>query len=175
MANSNMAPNMAPNVANKNLEIIKSDKTSYGFTLRKTSFKQGTPNIEMYEEYLKKVSNLGCIVVHKVYEYTSGLHVHGVITVPKKLNKNRFRIRGWNMRLDELYDELGWIQYTMKDQPDTEEQVPPEHDIAPLRKKIFTIYSINGVSQIQEKGSQQEAANADEQKGTRQSENLCQA
>lgn len=129
-----LAPTFAPS-----LEVIKSDKISYGFTLRKVSFRQGAPTKEMYELYLTNLKKLGIEINHVCYEMTSGLHCHGVLTKPKKVKNERFRVRGWSMRLEELYDNLGWMSYITKDQPNEVDDIPPEHDIDPasLTKKLF--------------------------------------
>lgn len=88
----------------------------YGFTLRKTSHPENIQQID-YEHHMQRFVEKGlCIVVSMCFENTAGLHAHGIIEVSKALDLRRFRIRGWKMYLEEIYDQLGWLMYTIKDQ-----------------------------------------------------------
>lgn len=123
------------------MEITKSDRRLYGFTLRKVSNTAQT-TIATYEDRLAKIRANGIEVRSHSYEYEHGLHCHGIFVVPKSYKLERFRVRGWKMHLTEIYDELGWNIYMMKAPHNTEDdqvtQVPINEDVNPTKtKKIF--------------------------------------
>lgn len=92
-------------------EINQSNITSFAFTLRKTKLPVSKDD---YVDRLHKIEKLGLSISDYVYEDEGGLHVHGVIEIPKDFNTVRLRMRGWRIQLDELYDMVGWITYMTK-------------------------------------------------------------
>lgn len=123
------------------LFIGRSFMTSYAFTLRKTSTKKGQPTQQDYQVH---IDNL-CLTTKSlkkevVFERTGGLHMHGVLEIPKTVNMYKFRVRGWKMHLEEIWDFDGWKRYMAKEQilkfyeDDLSEQ---EHPVHRLRRSLF--------------------------------------
>lgn len=122
-------------------EIIISVTTPYSFTLRKTT----DPNESSMDDYktkLAKFSNMGISITDHVYEnniVNNGIHCHGVMQIPKKFNMNRFRTRGWHIKLDEIYDRPGWDAYMAKQQIlEQNETDTPTDDFKMPTKSLFT-------------------------------------
>jgi len=68
--------------------------------------------------------------------------MHGVILIPRNLSLTRFRVRGWSIRLEEIYDIQGWRRYISKDisQDDDDEditQTPSEERFEIPKIKLF--------------------------------------
>lgn len=94
------------------MEIEKSKIRSYGFTLRKTTLKN--VNREAYINHCNRLPwELYCDIV---FEMEAGLHCHGVAYINKAIDTKRFRFRGWNLKLEELYDPIQWTIYCNKHQ-----------------------------------------------------------
>jgi len=119
------------------LDLKTANERNYAFTFRRTTLKYNT--VETYLRQIKYFESLGCKVDNKVFEKTAGLHMHGIIRVPINLSLMRFRVRGWSIKLEELYDLDGWIKYINKDQVIDDEYIDPPDDpdfIMP-NKKLF--------------------------------------
>lgn len=123
------------------MELLKASVRTYGFTLRKTKLPAAQ---EDYIKHLARLSTIpGCNVESYVFEYEAGLHSHGIITIPAKTDFKRFRFRGWNIQLEELWDPQQWVIYMNKHQHDTlsdELDAEPDYetfDIQKLRKNTF--------------------------------------
>lgn len=112
----------------------------YGFTLRRVKLNKDVTK-ELYFDHLVKIFGQYCFFSDLVYENTSGLHCHGIVKIHKNHALHRFRIRGWSLRLDELYDKAGWIRYINKDQLDTDSDdgsdYEPNGDFKMPNKKLF--------------------------------------
>jgi len=118
------------------MEFEKSKIRSYGFTLRKTSLKNVTR--EAYEAHCNRLPwELYCDIV---YEMEGGLHCHGVAYINSAIDKKRFNMRGWHVKLEELYDPIQWQIYCNKHQdaptPDMIDSPPDqqEFEIRDLKK-----------------------------------------
>jgi len=93
---------------------------------------------------LAKIEELGCSITDHVYESTAGLHVHGIIQIPKTCKNyvhRRLRVRGWRIQLDEIYNYAGWLAYITKECNLVQHQmldalVHQENVVIPL-KKLF--------------------------------------
>jgi len=77
-----------------------------------------------------------------VFEKTSGLHMHGIILIPRNLSLTRFRVRGWSIKLEEIYDVEGWLRYLYKDISQDEDdedltQTPSEEHFEIPKIKLF--------------------------------------
>lgn len=124
------------------LEIIQADAISYAFTLRRTTNPKYV-NQDTYLTYFKSYFEPNNIFIENHYfETTHGLHVHGTILVPRAFKLKKLRVRGWNIKLVEVFDHISWNNYIRKDQPpeseDDDTPVPPEHDICTPLRKLFT-------------------------------------
>lgn len=123
------------------LQITKSDTRLYAITVRKTS-KPETVSAVHYETYLQNLhENLNVTIYEYVYEHEAGLHIHGIIEIPRGLNLNRFRTRGYRVHLEELYNRAGWLRYINKhvlpedDQDDGSDPDPENNKV--IKKNLF--------------------------------------
>lgn len=99
-----------------NIKYTIAYQRQYAFTLRRTNLKKGVTQGD-YLDHFSRFHNVK--LIDYVFEETSGLHMHGIIEIPVGLlmqQARQLRIRGWKLHLEELYDELGWKCYYMKDQ-----------------------------------------------------------
>jgi len=91
-------------------------KRQFAFTLRRTNLKKGVCEDD-YTLHIYKFENHGCKLIDYSFEKTAGLHMHGILEIPLQFDyQKRMRIRGWNMKIVELFDSDGWKQYYLKDQ-----------------------------------------------------------
>jgi len=75
-----------------------------------------------------------------VFEKTSGLHMHGIILIPRNLSLTRFRVRGWSIKLEEIYDVEGWLRYLYKDiSQDEDDEILLKH----LQRSILRYLKLN--------------------------------
>jgi len=114
--------------------IEHSDNQSWAFTLRKTKLKIGPVQAD-YEDHMENLcSKLECVITDKCFEYQGGIHMHGIIQIPKGSNMKQFRVRGWRMHLVELYDKAGWQRYMAK------EAILKDHEVdvsSIIRESLF--------------------------------------
>lgn len=99
------------------IELTESSVRQYAFTLRRTNLKKGV-TVQQYMDHVLKWQFQGkCKLVAGCFEHTAGLHMHGILEIPKAYNKKKFfRVRGWNIKLEEIYDLEGWKYYMLKEQ-----------------------------------------------------------
>lgn len=97
-------------------EYITSSSRQWAFTCRRTT----SPAIVTREQYVNHLQTLtdkmSCKIIDFVFETTGGLHMHGIIEIPKAIDPIRFRVRGWHWYMEELYNEDGWRYYMLKEQ-----------------------------------------------------------
>lgn len=128
---------------NELLEVIPSKATSYAFTLRKTSTKRGQPTQEDYKSHVTKLCRpTDSMVREYVFEKTGGLHMHGILEIPKSVHMYRFRVRGWKLHLEEIWSLKGWKEYMSKEQniayhEDEESELQEDHPIYHLKRSLF--------------------------------------
>lgn len=112
----------------------------YGITMRKVT-DPGKNTIDIYEkqmEYFTKILN--CTFKNVSYERTAGLHMHAFVEIPRDVSLLRFRVRGWSIKLEEIYDAMGWLEYIMKDQPFEQQdltETPKDEVFIPPKKRLF--------------------------------------
>lgn len=98
------------------MEIVEALSRQYAFTLRRTNLKKPVSS-EDYYKHLEKWTTTGkCQIQESVFEYEGGIHMHGIMEIRKDVNFKHFRVRGWNIKLEELYDVDGWRHYMLKHQ-----------------------------------------------------------
>lgn len=90
----------------KKLGSVKLFKSDYDFVLNIFS-KHGNVTDHCYE-----LDKLGI------------MHIHGIIELPKNFHRKRLCINGYHVKIKEVYDYLGWVEYLSKDQP--KKQLPSE-------------------------------------------------
>jgi len=93
------------------LEIKHENKSLYAITMRKTKFPDKVKEVDYINRINYFTSTLGVDFKKIVFEKTSGLHMHGIILIPRNLSLTRFRVRGWSIKLEEIYDVEGWLRY----------------------------------------------------------------
>lgn len=88
----------------------------FAFTLRKSKNNKNS-TVGDYINFMKKIFSKNNIkLIDNTYETENGLHTHGYIEIPKKFNFKKLRIRGWNIKVKEIYDMDGWTRYCYKKQ-----------------------------------------------------------
>jgi len=121
------------------LILIQSQTKCWAITMRKTKnpFKVNEKTYLTQMNYFK--AYLGCVFEVVKFENTSGLHMHGIVRVPVMTSMTRFRVRGWSIRLEELYDSQGWLDYINKDQMDDDDltQTPEDERFDIPKIKLF--------------------------------------
>lgn len=97
------------------LEYTTRKYTSFAITMRKTM----NPRTVKQDDYVNQMNYfiraLRVKFDHVTYEQTAGIHMHGIIRIPTDVSLNRFRVRGWSIKLEEIYDYQGWLKYINKD------------------------------------------------------------
>lgn len=133
------------------LDITTAVTVAYSFTMRKTTNPDST-KLDDYFKYINRWRAKGVILDKYVCEYNNtnkGYHLHGVFLIPKKFNMKQFRVRGFHMKLDEIYDKVGWDAYMSKQQileqepvgdnmsSDKEVDTPIDPDFIMPTKRLF--------------------------------------
>jgi len=121
------------------LEYTQRKYSPFAITMRKTTYPQlaSKADYEKQMAYFKK--NLLVEFDHISYENTSGLHLHGIVRIPIETSLIRFRVRGWSIKLEEIYDYAGWMRYINKDAEEDEDlTITPKEEYFPIPKiKLF--------------------------------------
>lgn len=132
------------------INVERSDKTSFAFTLRKTSTKKRQPTQNDYNLHIDKlVISTNSILKEFVFERTGGLHMHGVLEIPKTTKMYKFRVRGWKLHLKEIWSYDGWVKYMAKERLivlNEEEMVEDELPIQTLRRSLFRSHKVESAS-----------------------------
>lgn len=90
--------------------------TVYAFTLRRVTDPSNVTK-DRYRSYLTLLlTRLKIKLVEVYFETTHGLHCHGTFRTTEEVQEKRLRCRGWNLKVNELYNEDGWKKYIQKDQ-----------------------------------------------------------
>lgn len=101
------------------------------FTLRRCKEPEKVTE-KLYVSHLERLCNrLGLKIEHLYFEQTHGLHCHGTFSSAKPIQEKQLRTRGWNLKLENIYDLKGWFNYITKDIPDlmvVELPMEPEPD-----------------------------------------------
>lgn len=118
------------------LVVVRSVTTPYAFTLRKVGKKAD----DIYGQYVAKLvqlQDLGVKITDNVFEHKGGVHMHGIMQIPKKFLMKRLRSRGWKLHLDEIYDLAGWQAYLAKEQILKEPDTEPDPDFKMPTGRLF--------------------------------------
>lgn len=123
------------------LLYLSAERTSWAFTLRKTSTKKGQPTQENYHDHIiKLIADTPVSQTKWCFERKGGLHMHGVLVIPRGYNMLKFRVRGWKIHLEEIYDLIGWHAYMAKEQLikiHEEDLAEQDHPVHRLRRSLF--------------------------------------
>jgi len=104
------------------MDYITADSRQWAFTLRRTSRPKQVTCDQYISHVQKFVNKLNCKLESYVFEEKGGLHMHGILDIPKTVDKKRFRVRGWHWYMEELYNYAGWRQYMLKEQHIVEDE-----------------------------------------------------
>lgn len=126
------------------MEILKSQFIAFAYTVKKL----GTTEVASadYDPFFDKLNSYSIKVEYKVPEADSKgkLHYHGIIYLKKGFFRKRIMVKGFHVKLVELYNRDGWIKYISKDLEFTSlEQMAEEMETNPpspnimLKKKLF--------------------------------------
>lgn len=96
-------------------EFKKSNLVAYAYTVKVLSNKTMDPNYEqdVFSRWRKLGVEFDCSVSER--DSKGKLHYHGIIYLRKGFYRRKLVVRGYHMKLEELYDRAGWIRYIEKD------------------------------------------------------------
>lgn len=121
------------------LQIERPEYKLYAITMRKVK----SPKTVNHETYVNQIARLEQSIDCKfempvTFEYESGMHVHGFIKIAQDVNLIRFRIRGWSIKLVEVFDEPGWYRYIHKNNgDDVDTPIDCDDTFVMPKKKLF--------------------------------------
>lgn len=92
------------------------DVKSWAFTIKKLGRPSDTCLLDYANVLEQWTKNPQVKVKEAVLERDSKgkLHVHGIATIKKNFYRHKLGVHGFNMKLDEIYDEQGWERYLHK-------------------------------------------------------------
>lgn len=130
----------------------------YAFTLRKNKDRSNNTR-EQYHEFL----NRG-LYTHKKYhpevilkfETKAGLHCHGLCSIEGVKNKHMFYKMlkpqsGWHLKVEEVYDYEGWINYITKEERPTWSMLSNEIEHKELGETYKKLKKVNLIKKYKEK------------------------
>lgn len=95
--------------------LIKSNQTPWAFTIKKTGINLNKVTIETYSSIVKRFNESGFIKdIEEEYDSKQVLHLHGIVLLRKGFMRKMLCMPGFHVKLEEIYDELGWIKYINK-------------------------------------------------------------
>lgn len=118
-------------------ECQSSNHTLYGFTV-----KDNRIDVTDYDSFLDRCAKFKCIVQEYYGELDSKgrYHLHGIISIPKGFYRKKLVMPGLHLKLEEIYNLIGWTKYIKKDQPrdnDSIESIQTEEPRIVLKKSLF--------------------------------------
>lgn len=109
-------------------EAINAPVRAYAYTIKSL----GDELDADYDPFFKKLSYFNISVEYKVKEFDKfgKSHYHGIIYLPKGFFRKRIIVKGFHLKLEELYNREGWIRYIHKDVKweDYEDLEPPDKE-----------------------------------------------
>lgn len=95
------------------MEEVKSSSQSWAFTVKKL----GSNIFQSDYDFVMKIFNKHGKVFDHIYEKDSHgiIHIHGIIQLDKKFHRKRLCIHGYHVKLVEIFDHQGWLEYMYKD------------------------------------------------------------
>lgn len=97
------------------MEIVKSDKTLYGFTIKSTSGHKRSDYTPIFSKWEDNKQNVEMVTKHLEYGKHDYLHYHGIITIKKGFYRKRLEMKGYHIKLVEVFDIKGWVKYITKE------------------------------------------------------------
>lgn len=97
------------------IKVTKSDYISFAYTVKTLGSAEVT-NAD-YEPFFERLKLLNVHCEYKIAEKDSKgkLHYHGILYLKKGFFRKRISLRGFHIKLEELYDRKGWLKYIYKD------------------------------------------------------------
>lgn len=92
----------------------------YSFTAKLIRYKQSKCPVDDYEQLLKDwKSKYGCKFLKHVYEVDSKkrIHCHAIVEIPSGTYRKKMMDKRYHIRVDPIYNEIGWCLYMAKAQP----------------------------------------------------------
>lgn len=95
-------------------ECERSPYTAWAYTV-----KDNRSETTDYYAFFDRCEQFGCKVVSKFSEHGNHnkLHYHGVIKIPKGFYRKKLMMPGLHLKLKEITDYEGWLEYCKKEQP----------------------------------------------------------
>lgn len=123
------------------MDIVKKNYIAFAYTIKSL----GVNKDDDYSPFFNKLKRLNITVEYKISERDSKgkLHYHGIIYLKKGFYRKRLLLRGYHIKLEEIYDKAGWIKYIHKDvywdyvEPDSEEYIDDYVESVKPTKRLF--------------------------------------
>lgn len=95
-------------------ECEKSPYTSWAYTV-----KDNRSETTDYNIFFDRCTKFGIVVNSKYAEYGkhNKLHYHGIMKIPKGFYRKKLMMPGLHLKLKEITDLEGWLEYIKKEQP----------------------------------------------------------
>lgn len=121
--------------------IVRANEQAWAFTLKEVKGDK-----EGMERWFQRAEAFGCKIDCKYLELDSQKveHYHGILYIPKGFYRKKLMMKGYHLKLEELFDRKGWMKYITKDAtlvpdplPDATEDELIEHQFnLHLKKRI---------------------------------------
>lgn len=89
----------------------------FSLTVRK-HYKKADP-LPSEADFQVVMESLGAFLQQHVFEddkhIKGGVHMHGVLNLPNNFLRKRLLVKGFNMKMDPIFDINGWVKYMEKD------------------------------------------------------------
>lgn len=97
------------------METKKADSIAFAYTVKVLGKADATK--EDYAPFFDKLAKLTIPIEYKILERDSHgkIHFHGIIYLKKGFFRRRICLKGFHVKLEELYDRKGWLRYIHKD------------------------------------------------------------
>jgi len=93
------------------MDILTSNKLAFAYTVKTLG-----KSID-YEPFFNNLDKFNIKVEYKIKEKDSlgKNHYHGIFYLDKGFYRKRLIIKGFHIKLEQIYDKAGWIKYIHKD------------------------------------------------------------
>lgn len=123
---------------------VRSTKIAFAYTVKTLGPSTVTSND--YVPFFRRLEALGVEVEYKIDELDSKgkLHYHGIIYLKKGFYRKRVSLKGFHVKLEELYNKAGWLKYIHKDVPPeqwpddySDEYIEDQEQMEMPKKRLF--------------------------------------
>lgn len=96
-------------------ELIKAVQEPYAFTVKKLGGEPQAVLFKDYEDVIDHYKKMGYIKdIDFEYDDQGRLHIHGIILLRKGFYRKKLCMKGYHIKLEQIYDEKGWLKYIHK-------------------------------------------------------------